>query len=60
MGNKMLRGEAYDDVKGKMTSKGFVSPVSDFHMTNPIARASGIMAECSSLRAGQHKLAAAE
>jgi len=29
-------------------------------MTNPIARASGIMAQCSSLRADQLKLAAAE
>ena len=46
--------------RGKMTSKAFASPVVDFYMTNPIARASTIMADCSSLRAAQHKLAAAE
>ncbi len=46
--------------KGKMTSRPFVSPVIDFYMTNPIARASKIMADCSSLRASQQKLAAAE
>ncbi|MGB7205401.1 MAG: molybdopterin-dependent oxidoreductase, partial [Anderseniella sp.] len=45
---------------GKMTSRPFVSPVTDFYMTNPIARASKIMADCSSLRASQQKLAAAE
>ena len=52
--------DALATVKGKMASKGFVSPVTDFYMTNPIARASGIMAQCSSLRADQLKLAAAE
>lgn len=29
--------------------KAFVSPVVDFYLTNPIARASAVMAECSSL-----------
>ncbi|GGA52201.1 NADH-quinone oxidoreductase subunit NuoG [Pelagibacterium lentulum] len=29
-----------------------VSPVSDFYLTNPIARASAVMAECSQLMAG--------
>ena len=48
------------NIKGRMTSKAFASPVTDFYMTNPIARASAIMAECSSLRADQQKLAAAE
>jgi len=28
-----------------------VSPVGDFYLTNPIARASAIMAECSKLAA---------
>ena len=52
--------DALADVKGKMTSKGVCVAGFGFLLTNPIARASGIMAECSSLRAGQHKLAAAE
>jgi NADH-quinone oxidoreductase subunit G len=30
----------------------FVSPVSDFYLTNPIARASAVMAECSALAQG--------
>jgi NADH-quinone oxidoreductase subunit G len=37
----------------------FVSPIGDFYLTNPIARASGIMAECSALARGA-KLEAAE
>ncbi|MFK7901225.1 MAG: NADH-quinone oxidoreductase subunit G, partial [Nitratireductor sp.] len=32
---------------GKVTKANFVSPVSDFHMTNAICRASKVMAECS-------------
>jgi NADH-quinone oxidoreductase subunit G len=36
----------------------FVSPVTDFYMTNPIARASGVMAECSALARGLMKQAA--
>jgi NADH-quinone oxidoreductase subunit G len=31
----------------------FKSPVADFYLTNPIARASAVMAECSSLAAGR-------
>ncbi len=38
----------------------FVSPVADFYMTNPIARASAIMAECSKLARGPNALVAAE
>ncbi len=34
------------------------SPIEDFYLTNPIARASKTMAECSRLRAGAHKVAA--
>ena len=37
----------------------FVSPIGDFYLTNPIARASGVMAECSALARGA-KLEAAE
>jgi NADH-quinone oxidoreductase subunit G len=36
----------------------FVSPVTDFYLTNPIARASAIMAECSKLARGERVLAA--
>jgi NADH-quinone oxidoreductase subunit G len=36
----------------------FVSPVADFYMTNPIARASAIMAECSKLAASRVAAAA--
>ena len=44
---------------GKLGTRAFASPVKDFYLTNPIARASAIMAECSALRAG-HKRQAAE
>jgi NADH-quinone oxidoreductase subunit G len=36
----------------------FVSGVGDFYLTNPIARASAVMAECSALAAAAHKTAA--
>nr|WP_319485196.1 NADH-quinone oxidoreductase subunit NuoG [uncultured Cohaesibacter sp.] len=42
-------------VKGQ----ALVSPVSDYYLTNPIARASAVMAECSALAKG-HKAEAAE
>jgi NADH-quinone oxidoreductase subunit G len=38
----------------------FRSAISDFYLTNPIARASATMAECSELAAGQRTLTAAE
>ncbi len=34
---------------GAVTKMAFASPVKDFYLTNPIARASAIMAECSAL-----------
>jgi len=37
--------------KAAMTSDGFGEIIPDFYMTNPIARASATMAECSTLRA---------
>ena len=46
-------------VEGTMSAEPFRSPVTDFYMTNPIARASKIMAECSALKNVQ-KLEAAE
>jgi len=42
----------------KMTGAAFVSPVADFYLTNPIARASAVMAECSALARGELKQAA--
>lgn len=39
-------------------SDAFIGPVSDFYLTNPIARASKVMAECSQLAKGQHVEAA--
>ncbi|HEX4177011.1 MAG TPA: molybdopterin-dependent oxidoreductase, partial [Rhizomicrobium sp.] len=37
--------------KGKIADAAFTSPVQDFYQTNPIARASVTMAECSALAA---------
>jgi NADH-quinone oxidoreductase subunit G len=37
-------------VKGKPSNAPFASPVKDFYFTNPIARASKIMADCSALK----------
>jgi NADH-quinone oxidoreductase subunit G len=44
---------------GQSSREPFVSPIGDFYLTNPIARASGVMAECSALARGA-KLEAAE
>jgi NADH-quinone oxidoreductase subunit G len=38
------------NVKGKTNAAPFLSPVKDFYFTNPIARASKVMAECSALK----------
>ncbi|MCO4316727.1 NADH-quinone oxidoreductase subunit NuoG [Phyllobacterium sp. 21LDTY02-6] len=45
-------------VTGPVDKTGFVSPVADFYLTNPIARASAVMAECSALAKGGFKQAA--
>ncbi len=45
--------------EGAMAPEPFRSPITDFYMTNPIARASKTMAECSALKNVQ-KLEAAE
>lgn len=37
---------------GATTDAPFVSPVADFYLTNPVARASAIMAECSAIARG--------
>ena len=38
---------------GATDKAGFVSAVEDFYQTNPLARASAVMAECSSLASGR-------
>ncbi|TDX88383.1 NADH dehydrogenase subunit G [Neorhizobium sp. R1-B] len=43
---------------GEMSKSGFASPVKDFYLTNPIARASAVMAECSALARNNFQAAA--
>jgi NADH-quinone oxidoreductase subunit G len=43
---------------GELSKTAFASPVEDFYLTNPIARASAVMAECSALAKGGFKQAA--
>ncbi|WP_377288319.1 NADH-quinone oxidoreductase subunit NuoG [Rhizobium sp. SG2393] len=43
---------------GDMGKSVFASPVKDFYLTNPIARASAVMAECSALARNNFKAAA--
>ena len=51
---------AFKDIAGGApTGQAFVSPITDFYLTNPIARASKTMAECSAL-ANQRRAVAAE
>ena len=38
---------------GRTRAGALISPVADFYMTNPIARASAVMAECSKLARGE-------
>jgi NADH-quinone oxidoreductase subunit G len=45
---------------GALDRAPFVSPIDDFFLTNPIARASRVMAECSALRARGPSRQAAE
>ncbi|MGO7565967.1 NADH-quinone oxidoreductase subunit G, partial [Rhizobium johnstonii] len=40
---------------GKMKKSGFASPVKDFYLTNPIARDSAVMEECSALARNNFK-----
>jgi NADH-quinone oxidoreductase subunit G len=37
---------------GSLSGAAFVSPIRDFYLTNPIARASAVMAECSAMHLG--------
>jgi NADH-quinone oxidoreductase, chain G len=51
--------QALAGIGGTPGREPFVSPIKDFYLTNPIARASGVMAECSAL-AHERRLEAAE
>jgi NADH-quinone oxidoreductase subunit G len=46
--------------KGDLSDTAFASPVDDFYLTNPIARASVTMAECSAAAASRGRVLAAE
>jgi NADH-quinone oxidoreductase subunit G len=46
------------DKGGSLEKTPFKSPVEDFYLTNPIARASAVMAECSRLASGKMLTAA--
>ena len=41
----------------KTTAASYTSPVADFYLTNPIARASATMGECAALAAGLRQAA---
>ena len=55
-----------DDVRrlagrsGSIESAPFAATIEDFYLTNPIARASAVMAECSALAEGRTAMRAAE
>ncbi len=50
--------EALAGKGGQPSGTAFVSPVADFYLTNPIARASAVMAECSALARETGRVAA--
>jgi len=61
--DEIAAGDAADIGKlaklgGEAGKAAFKSPVSDFYLTNPIARASAVMAECSALAMSASKTAA--
>ncbi|MCZ7448563.1 NADH-quinone oxidoreductase subunit NuoG [Agrobacterium rhizogenes] len=50
--------EALAGKTGSLTKSAFASTVKDFYLTNPIARASAVMAECSALARNNFQAAA--
>ncbi|CDN91113.1 NADH-quinone oxidoreductase subunit NuoG [Agrobacterium tumefaciens] len=50
--------EALAAKTGSLNKSAFASPVKDFYLTNPIARASAVMAECSALARNNFQAAA--
>jgi NADH-quinone oxidoreductase subunit G len=51
---------ALRELKGDVADEPFATAVADFYMSNPIARASAIMAELSAMKAGRPRAEAAE
>lgn len=49
---------ALASTSGRLGKSAFTSPVEDFYLTNPVARASAVMAECSQLARGTMREAA--
>ncbi len=47
-------------LKGEIDKAPFCGAIDDFYLTNPIARASAVMAECSALAEGRGAMSAAE
>jgi NADH-quinone oxidoreductase subunit G len=47
-------------IEGTPDKAPFAAAIEDFYLTNPIARASAVMAECSAIAEGQRSLTAAE
>jgi len=45
---------------GTMGDEPFVNPIRSFHLTNPVARASKVMAECARVMDGSYVAEAAE
>jgi len=43
---------------GRLSKQALISSVDDFYMTNPIARSSAVMAECSARASGELQEAA--
>ena len=48
-------GPLPDLASGEMDASPFETPIRDFHLTNPIARASKVMAECSAVLAASRR-----
>ncbi|MDX5366289.1 MAG: NADH-quinone oxidoreductase subunit NuoG [Alphaproteobacteria bacterium] len=53
-------GALPDLAKGELDAAPFESPVKDFYMSNPVARASAVMAECAAGRVAASRIQAAE
>ncbi len=61
--DEIAAGDAQDVVRlagsaGSLDSSAFAPAIKDFYLTNPIARASAVMAECSALARNNFKAAA--
>ena len=52
-GATLLAIKAMAGKGGSVEKTPFKSPIEDYYLTNPIARASAVMAECSRLASGQ-------